>query len=86
MSALHKKTHGENLLSNFNFNNQDEYIKNLKKKDMGVKIYFNDGSILKGMIVKLDKFNFYLLHKNNILMILKSNVKFIEPLPPLKNK
>jgi len=84
MSKLAAETHGEDLMSDFSFTKQEGFIKDLKKGNMGAKIYFNDGTNIKGLLFKADKFNFYLIHKKNIIMILKSNVKMVEPLPPLK--
>ena len=75
------QTHSNNLREKkINFNSFDQYVKSLETEDLGAKIYFNDGTYIKGFIVNSDSYNIFLMHKNNIILISKGNMKMIEPL------
>ena len=73
-----------NLLNHFDFESEDDYYKNLKNKNMGIKVHFNDGSTIKGFIVRWNNFHLFLVHKNNIFMVHKGSFKMLEPLPSLE--
>ncbi|MFW6016956.1 MAG: hypothetical protein ACOCRK_11005 [bacterium] len=75
--------HNINLLDYFDFDDEKEYFKNIKKNNLGVKVHFNDSTIIKGFLSRWNNYHIFLIHKKNILMINKGQVKMIEPLPAL---
>lgn len=85
MSKIEIENHGNFFKNKFKFKNDEEYYNNFKENNFGAKVHFIDGTTIKGLIIKSDKFNIYLNHKNNILLIHKGSIKIIEPLP-LENK
>jgi len=87
MSTMADQTHDENLREiKINFSSFEKYIKSFDKNDLGAKIYFNDGTYIKGFIVNTDTYNIFLMHKKNVIAIPKGNVKMIEPLVDTEDK
>lgn len=81
MSTMADQTHNNNLREEkINFTDFNKYIKSLKTENLRAKIYFNDGTYIKGFIVSSDSYNIFLMHKNNIILVSKGNMKMIEPL------
>jgi len=74
-------TNDDNLRpSGVKSNNFDKFIESLNKENLGAKIYFNDGTYIKGTIINFDRYNLFLAHKKKLLSINKGSVKMIEPL------
>ncbi len=86
MGSMTDKTHSSDIRDKINTKDSVHYLNGLRKADLGAKIYFNDGTYIKGYITKRDKFNIYLVHKNNIIFIPKGNIKMIEPIPNTEDK
>jgi len=81
MATMADQTHNNNLREEkINFTDFNKYIKSLETENLGAKIYFNDGTYIKGFIVSSDSYNIFLMHKNNIILVSKGNMKMIEPL------
>jgi len=81
------QTHDEDLRNiKLNFSQFDKFIKSFEKDNLGAKIYFNDGTYIKGFIVNADTYNIFLMHKKNIIAIPKGNIKMIEPLIDTEDK
>jgi len=80
MSSMSDQTHSFDIKDKINTEDSVHYLNGLKKADLGAKIYFNDGTYIKGYITKRDKYNIYLEHKKNIIFVPKGNIKMIEPL------
>lgn len=80
------QTHSFDIKDLIDTTDSVHYLNGLKKNDLGAKIYFNDGTYIKGYITKRDKYNVYLVHKNNIIFISKGNIKMIEPLADTEDK
>jgi len=81
MSNMADQTHNNDLRKKkINFSNFDKYIKSFEKEDLGAKVYFNDGTYIKGFVVNSDTYNIFLMHKLNVILIPKGNIKMIEPL------
>lgn len=81
MPTMADQTHNNNLREKeINFNDFEKYIKSLETENLGAKIYFNDDTYIKGFIVSSDAYNIFLMHKNNIILVSKRNMKMIEPL------
>lgn len=86
MSTMADQTHDDNLRdTKINFSGFEKYLKSLEKNQLGAKIYFNDGTYIKGFIADSDTYNIFLMHKNNIISIGKGSIKMIEPLPKNEN-
>ena len=80
MPSMADQTHNEDL-RNIKLN-----FSNFKKDNLGAKIYFNDGTYIKGFIVNTDTYNIFLMHKKNVIAIPKGNIKMIEPLIDTEDK
>lgn len=87
MPSMADQTHNEDLRNiKLNFSQFDKFIKSFEKDNLGAKIYFNDGTYIKGFIVNTDTYNIFLMHKKNVIAIPKGNIKMIEPLIDTEDK
>lgn len=87
MSSMADQTHNEDLRKiKLNFSSLDKFIKSFEKNNLGAKIYFTDGTYIKGFIVDSDTYNLFLMHKKTIVAIGKGSIKMIEPLIDTENK